>query len=255
MATLTTDDMRRLSPIQREETSSEQADSVFPVSDARLAEVVGRHLDFDPVAHVDANPVLAHFAGDGARTSCPFDSATLNIVPGKTRVTAPVNSIGSSLATKESNELRVNLQTPPEKSNSFRPRAFAILRPLMANVLDKFFPAPLRTPVLQRARIFAVLAILLAVIVRARTADMPLERDEGEYAYAGQLILQGVPPYHDAFNMKLPAPTGLRSQHGGVRPDTDRHPSSAGTRERRHDLVDVLAGEKLLIRQPARWPR
>lgn len=74
----------------------------------------------------------------------------------------------------------------------------------MANVLDKFFPAPLRTQVLQRAWIFAVLAILLAVIVRARLADMPLERDEGEYAYAGQLILQGVPPYHDAFNMKLP---------------------------------------------------
>src|SRR5262245_36915724 len=33
---------------------------------------------------------------------------------------------------------------------------------------------------------------------------MPLERDEGEYAYAGQLILQGVPPYKDAYNMKLP---------------------------------------------------
>ena len=25
---------------------------------------------------------------------------------------------------------------------------------------------------------------------------MPLERDEGEYAYAGQLILQGIPPYN-----------------------------------------------------------
>jgi hypothetical protein len=33
---------------------------------------------------------------------------------------------------------------------------------------------------------------------------MPLERDEGEYAYAGQLILQGVPPYKEAYNMKLP---------------------------------------------------
>jgi 4-amino-4-deoxy-L-arabinose transferase-like glycosyltransferase len=32
----------------------------------------------------------------------------------------------------------------------------------------------------------------------------PLERDEGEYAYAGQLILQGVPPYLHAFSMKLP---------------------------------------------------
>jgi hypothetical protein len=33
---------------------------------------------------------------------------------------------------------------------------------------------------------------------------IPLERDEGEYAYAGQLILQGVPPYQLAYNMKFP---------------------------------------------------
>src|SRR5258706_7899840 len=33
---------------------------------------------------------------------------------------------------------------------------------------------------------------------------MPLERDEGEYAYAGQLMLEGVPPYKEAYNMKLP---------------------------------------------------
>ena len=33
---------------------------------------------------------------------------------------------------------------------------------------------------------------------------LPLERDEGEYAYAGQLILQGIPPYQLAYNMKLP---------------------------------------------------
>jgi Dolichyl-phosphate-mannose-protein mannosyltransferase len=50
---------------------------------------------------------------------------------------------------------------------------------------------------------------LLAIIVffgaiRWRLADMPLERDEGEYAYAGQLILQGIPPYQLAYNMKLP---------------------------------------------------
>ena len=33
---------------------------------------------------------------------------------------------------------------------------------------------------------------------------MPLERDEGEFAYMGQLMLQGVPPYLLAYNMKLP---------------------------------------------------
>lgn len=40
--------------------------------------------------------------------------------------------------------------------------------------------------------------------MRVRFLVVPLERDEGEYAYAGQLILQGVPPYTDVFNMKLP---------------------------------------------------
>ncbi len=51
----------------------------------------------------------------------------------------------------------------------------------------------------------ALLAIIVFVaVVRLRVADMPLERDEGEYAYAGQLILQGTPPYQAAYNMKFP---------------------------------------------------
>jgi hypothetical protein len=50
-----------------------------------------------------------------------------------------------------------------------------------------------------------VLLVLLFVgFIRVRLLDMPLERDEGEYAYAGQLILQGIPPYELAYNMKLP---------------------------------------------------
>ena len=49
-----------------------------------------------------------------------------------------------------------------------------------------------------------LLIILLMAGIRFRLRDLPLERDEGEYAYAGQLILQGVPPYEFAYNMKLP---------------------------------------------------
>ena len=50
-----------------------------------------------------------------------------------------------------------------------------------------------------------LLAVMAAVLTaRVRLLDLPLERDEGEYAYAGQLILQGVPPYAEADNMKLP---------------------------------------------------
>jgi len=49
-----------------------------------------------------------------------------------------------------------------------------------------------------------VLVILVSAGVRWRLRTMPLERDEGEYAYAGQLILQGIPPYKLVYNMKLP---------------------------------------------------
>jgi hypothetical protein len=49
-----------------------------------------------------------------------------------------------------------------------------------------------------------ILLVLMAVYVRLRLLSIPLERDEGEYAYMGQLMLQGVPPYQLAFNIKLP---------------------------------------------------
>ena len=50
--------------------------------------------------------------------------------------------------------------------------------------------------------------ILAAALIRLRLAGVPLERDEGEYAYAGQLILQGVPPYQLVYNMKFPGTYG-----------------------------------------------
>lgn len=51
--------------------------------------------------------------------------------------------------------------------------------------------------------------ILLVILVftagvRLRLADMPLERDEGEFAYQARLILQGEVPYQSAYNKKLP---------------------------------------------------
>jgi hypothetical protein len=55
-----------------------------------------------------------------------------------------------------------------------------------------------------RGWIVVLLVILFVVAVRLRMREMPLERDEGEYAYAGQLILKGIPPYKLAYNMKLP---------------------------------------------------
>ena len=54
------------------------------------------------------------------------------------------------------------------------------------------------------AWVAVALVLLLLVVVRLRLLDIPLERDEGEYAYAGQLILHGIPPYRLIYNMKLP---------------------------------------------------
>jgi hypothetical protein len=52
--------------------------------------------------------------------------------------------------------------------------------------------------------LLVLVAIIFVGVIRIRLLEMPLERDEGEYAYAGQLILQGIPPYELAYNMKLP---------------------------------------------------
>jgi hypothetical protein len=49
-----------------------------------------------------------------------------------------------------------------------------------------------------------VLIILFTVFIRLRLLEIPLERDEGEFAYMGQLMLQGIPPYLISYNMKLP---------------------------------------------------
>ena len=55
-----------------------------------------------------------------------------------------------------------------------------------------------------RSWVFLVLIILFVVVVRVRLLGFPLERDEGEYAYMGQLMLQGISPYISAYNMKFP---------------------------------------------------
>jgi hypothetical protein len=57
-------------------------------------------------------------------------------------------------------------------------------------------------------RVIISLLLILTVVtaVRIRLLDMPLERDEGEYAYAGQLLLQDVSPYKAAYNVTLKLP-------------------------------------------------
>lgn len=54
---------------------------------------------------------------------------------------------------------------------------------------------------------------MLVIIALPRLRQVPalFERDEGEYAYMGNLILHGGLPYRDAYNMKLPGTYGMYS--------------------------------------------
>jgi 4-amino-4-deoxy-L-arabinose transferase-like glycosyltransferase len=52
--------------------------------------------------------------------------------------------------------------------------------------------------------LWLLLILALVSVVRVHLLSLPLERDEGEYAYAGQLMLQGEPPYRLIYNMKMP---------------------------------------------------
>ena len=65
-------------------------------------------------------------------------------------------------------------------------------------------PVPARSAFGPAVLILLAAAVLTVVWARIRLAGLPLERDEGEYAYMGQLLLHGVPPYKLAYSMKFP---------------------------------------------------
>lgn len=48
------------------------------------------------------------------------------------------------------------------------------------------------------------IALAITTALRVRLLDVPLERDEGDYAYIAQLLLQGVPLYTEAYEMRMP---------------------------------------------------
>ena len=100
--------------------------------------------------------------------------------------------------------------------------------------------------------VLVVATIAVASLVRLRLADVPLERDEGEYAYAGQLILRGVPPYLKAYNMKFPGSYYAYALIMGVFGQTPRgirlglmlvnaeHPAGGREAQREHQSSFVL---------------
>lgn len=55
-----------------------------------------------------------------------------------------------------------------------------------------------------KEKTFFWVVFTLVLCTRLHYADAPMERDEGEYAYAGWRILRGELPYLDFYNMKFP---------------------------------------------------
>ncbi len=53
--------------------------------------------------------------------------------------------------------------------------------------------------------------IFCCALIRFRLLNIPLERDEGEYAYIGNLMLNGKAPYTEAYSMKLPGTSAMYS--------------------------------------------
>lgn len=80
---------------------------------------------------------------------------------------------------------------------------------LVAKSKNKTTPSSVafaNSPGVNRFIIFGLLAavLLFVIFVRIRLLQFPMERDEGEYALMGQMLLKGIPPYEMAYNMKLP---------------------------------------------------
>jgi Dolichyl-phosphate-mannose-protein mannosyltransferase len=84
-----------------------------------------------------------------------------------------------------------------------------------------------------------LLSILTFAFIRCRLRAVPLERDEGEYAYAGQLILQGIPPYKLAYSMKLP---GTAAAYSLILATLGQSPSAVHV-----GLIFVNAATSLLV--------
>jgi len=87
------------------------------------------------------------------------------------------------------------MTAPNPSGNS--PETFMNIRGMMAGSRAEFIRRYLPLVLLG-------VILILTALLRVRMLSVPLERDEGEYAYFAQLILDGHPPYQYAYTMKLP---------------------------------------------------
>jgi len=73
----------------------------------------------------------------------------------------------------------------------------------MFEQLSHSIPAPARN---RRVLFWLLLVLVVVASIRVRLLDMPLERDEGEFAYGAQMLIQGISPYQAAYNVTLKLP-------------------------------------------------
>lgn len=65
-----------------------------------------------------------------------------------------------------------------------------------------------------RTAVFLLVILGMVAAIRLRLLDVPLERDEGEFAYAAQLLDQGLSPYAGAYTVMLKLPGTFVSYAG-----------------------------------------
>ncbi len=65
-----------------------------------------------------------------------------------------------------------------------------------------------------------IAAIFFSFFIRLRLSDMPLERDEGEFAYIAQLVIDGESPFN-AYNYKIPGVSYMYALFMSVFGETD----------------------------------
>jgi len=65
-----------------------------------------------------------------------------------------------------------------------------------------------------RTAVFLLVILGMVAAIRLRLLDVPLERDEGEFAYAAQLLDQGLSPYAGAYTTMLKLPGTFVSYAG-----------------------------------------
>lgn len=66
------------------------------------------------------------------------------------------------------------------------------------------------------------MSLITVVALRIHWLNLPFERDEGEFAYIGQQMLHGVPPYDAAYTMKLPGTAAMYALFEAVGGETVR---------------------------------